>query len=415
MRKIFYLAPVLFALALLLVSCTGWTDTGTTPATTTAATTESTTTVPPVTTAPSPYEGIDRRPSTSFQTTVFAYKNDNVLLKISRPVEWEIMREEEGFAILRDGVRIGSLCGGNAGDTAGFSVLESKTLTVGDIRVTKYIEKGSGEGELRFRYVYKYPSNGYVRAVTLTADYREVDETLEDRLYKNLFTEEKFESDTLGVLNGYFENHADIPSVLIRGNSCIGTSKIGNRLKEMLKNGEKDCTVTAYSRGYARVGTYVNDSSVMASIRAGLYTAVFICGFYGEDEIENLGILKAACDASGTALVIFPAHNEGASIVQRAMATYPSLLCLNWKAELDGLIADGVDRWSLCIDDAHLHSTPLAGYVGAHMIYRALWGEMPFNPVSNTLGQDYIDSILGEYAYAGDAKVYDALPITYLD
>ena len=411
MRKIFYLVPVLFALTLLFVSCTWGTNTGTTPATTT----EATTTAPPVTTAPSPYEGIDRRPSTNFESTVYAYTNDSVLLKISHPTEWEMVRGEDGFNILRGGVKIGSLCGGNAEDTAAFSILESDTLTVGDVRVTKYIEMGSGEGDLRFRYVYKYPSNGYMRTVTLTADYREVDEALERKLYINLFTEEKFESDTLGVLSGDFENRTDIPTVLILGNSFIGTSKIGNILREMLENGEKDCYVEAVSRGYARVGTYTKDQNLMASIRAGQYTAIFICGFYGEEEVYNLGLLKEACDASGTLLVIFPAHNEGASIVQNAVATYPSLLCLNWKAELDGLIADGVNRWSLCIDDAHLHSTPLAGYVGAHMIYRALWGEMPFAPVSTTLGQDYIDSILGEYAYVGDAEVYDEHPITYLD
>ena len=50
---------------------------------------------------------------------------------------------------------------------------------------------------------------------------------------------------------------------------------------------------------------------------------------------------------------------------------------LDWKAEVDALIESGIDRWSFCINDEHQHSTELAGVVGAHMIYRAIYGEIP--------------------------------------
>ena len=91
------------------------------------------------------------------------------------------------------------------------------------------------------------------------------------------------------------------------------------------------------------------------------------------------------------------------------------MFCLNWKAELDGLILGGVDRWELCIDDAHDHSRPLAGYVGAHMIYRAIYGELPTQPLSSSLSQGYIDSILDNYAYVGDGRVFQEDNTTYLD
>ena len=71
--------------------------------------------------------------------------------------------------------------------------------------------------------------------------------------------------------------------------------------------------------------------------------------------------------------------------------------------------------WYLCINDSHKHSTPLAGYVGAHMIYRAIYDEMPTAPMKNTITQSYIDSILGDYAYIGDSKMIDEQNITYLD
>ena len=74
-----------------------------------------------------------------------------------------------------------------------------------------------------------------------------------------------------------------------------------------------------------------------------------------------------------------------------------------------------MDRWDLCINDMHLHSTPLAGYVGAHMIYRAMYGELPEAPMQISINQSYIDSILGDYAYVGDGKAFDDDKITYLN
>lgn len=143
--------------------------------------------------------------------------------------------------------------------------------------------------------------------------------------------------------------------------------------------------------------------------------AVFICGFYSDIEVSNLGVLKEACDKSVTKLVIFPAHNENASVIANAQKKFPTLFCLNWKAELDSLIARGVDRWDLCFDDQHDHSSPLAGYVGAHMIYRAIYGEMPTKPMQQTLSQSYINRILDNYTHDGDMHIFDEDTITYLD
>jgi len=165
----------------------------------------------------------------------------------------------------------------------------------------------------------------------------------------------------------------------------------------MFSVNQKSVSVSALSRGYATVDTYISDESIMDSIRNGTYRTVFICGFYSSSEIKNLGVLKKACDASGTELVIFPAHNESSNVIASATSTYKNLFCLNWKQELDGLIKEGVDRWDLCVDDAHDHSLPLAGYVGAHMIYRALFGELPVQPLSSSIDQNYINSILKDY------------------
>ena len=120
-----------------------------------------------------------------------------------------------------------------------------------------------------------------------------------------------------------------------------------------------------------------------------------------------------ACDISNTMLIMFPAHNENSASISAAQKANPSVRILNWRSELVNLIAEhGVDRWALCINDTYEHSTPLAGYVGAHMIYRAIYGETPKKGLTQSISQYYVDSILGSYSSEG---YYSASPLLYLD
>ena len=131
-------------------------------------------------------------------------------------------------------------------------------------------------------------------------------------------------------------------------------------------------------------------------MRAGYFAAVFMCGFYSTYDVPAFETFVNACKASGTPLAIFPAHNESSD--ELAVKAYPDVYFVNWKGEINALISDGVDRWDMCIDDYHKHSTPMAGYVGAHMIYRALYGEIP--PVVSQYGSLYhsdVTKTLGEY------------------
>ena len=171
--------------------------------------------------------------------------------------------------------------------------------------------------------------------------------------------------------------------------------------------------MTPISRGLANVSTYANDADMIASIQRGDYDILFMCGFYSSGAVDALSTIVAACEKSKTVLVLFPAHNEKLDAVSTACSRYKNVYCINWKAELDRLISTGVSRWDLCVDDTYDHSKPLAGYVGAHMIYRALYGVSPKNGIQNTLSQTYIDSILGNYAEDGDTKRVDDTKIVY--
>lgn len=358
---------------------------------------------------PVPVEQIERRAATAYTTSFLCFKGDGVLLNVTHPKEWSFEKSDAGLDIKREGQTVGQIVEGSAeGD---FTVLESHRLDKRGVEVSRYLEL-SGTDNYRLRYVYKYDSDERTRRVTLTVGLSETDKKTADKLLGGALAKEKVQSDTIGILP---ERLKKARSIIILGNSFVGSSAVGRILSEMLEVNGKDCRVRAVSRGYAQVGTYTDDAAMMADIGNGYYDAVFICGFYGDEQIENLGILKRVCEKSNTVLVIFPAHNENAGLVSDAAVRYPTLTLLNWKAEIDRLIKDGVDRWDMYVNDAHRHSTPLAGYVGAHMIYRAMYGTMPFMPISSELSQLDVDEKLGDYAYVGDAKITPESKITYLN
>ena len=118
--------------------------------------------------------------------------------------------------------------------------------------------------------------------------------------------------------------------------------------------------------------------------------------------------MKQACSDSYTRLVLFPAHNENKSFIRQIEDRHPEVICLNWQEEINRLIKSSQCRAvyrDFCIDDAHQHTTPLGGYVGAHLIYRALFQEIPPYYVGETpLSMESISFYLGSYTDTGKAE-----------
>lgn len=348
------------------------------------------------------YADLERYQSKSFVQAVFSWKNSDQALTMDLPIEWELSKTGNGqFAIYRDENLIGTLSLGEATDLSEWNVLKTTKETTGRIAVKQYLEKrAEGEATYRFRNVYSIKEENQI--VTLTADYTEVADFTNRKLLSSLSLTPLRTDASFGVLS-----NCQKESILILGNSFINSSKVGAILQEMLGNNGKSANVTHISRGYATVKTYIEDSNMMSRIRGGSYDIVFICGFYSSGEVQNLNTLKAACKASGTTLVIFPAHNENAGVVSSACSANSDLLCLDWKSEINALIKNGVDQWDFCINDQHKHSTPLAGYVGAHMIYRALYNAVPKGNVYSYINQAEVNSLLGDYVKTGALDLID--------
>lgn len=328
--------------------------------------------------------------------------NHDIALSFSE--DWNLEKSADGatFNIIYNSKHIGSISKGSA-ESDEWSVVDDYARTLDPmLSVKKFIEKK--DGEYRYRFEYNCTVSDTPTVLSLCIDYVELDANAADRLYKSAVISAPT-TVTDGMLDGIKDGYC-----LILGNSFIGTSNIGYILSDMMYVNNKSANFNAVSRGYAQVSTYTADTAMMNSIERGDYDAVFICGFYANVEANHLATLEEACKKSDTELIIFPAHNEFEGPITAARNKCPKLKFLDWKGELDMLIESGVDKWELCYNDEHLHSTEYAGLIGAHMIYRAMYGEMPSIDSMSSIDVGRAKALFGDYLTSGCVELeYEVL------
>ncbi len=360
------------------------------------------------------YQEIQCFVSSGYAESGFDYNGFDYVLSLRHPKEWSISEDQDGnYAIVRDGRTIGVIRDGTVRDMTEWKNIKYQSTSAGGVTKREYIDKkGSGSSLcFRYRFIYEYTEERTPKRITLTVDYSEVGKVSEKWLYSDSnFVPDIPESDAnLGVFKDLKNGN-----ILIVGNSFVYTSDIGNILIEMMDKNSKDCNVTAIWKANASINDYVKDRQIVSSIKDGSYDALFLCGLYSNEDKTCLDTFKEICDESGTKLVIFPAHNERRNYIDLAFEKYPEMDILDWKNEIDLFILSGKNKWEFCMDDQPLHSTPLAGYIGAHMIYRSIYG-IPKKDLSDTISQKKVDSILGDYKSTGIVKTHSLTSINYFD
>ena len=341
------------------------------------------------------YKDITCEKITTFREVTFHESNSRTQIHIMFPKNWTLKKSNQGYNILQGSKVIGSVAISNAAGSETTECVHSDKMTMSGVNITGNINRVSAEGDTTYirtiSYQYK-EADGNSRTVIITVPYQQIDD---DAAWKMMVKTKKTTAPDpkMGVL----PLADDRDCVLILGNSFVGSSKIGSILQKMCGT---SLSVEAQSRGYARITTYVQDEGVMSRIRSGDYAAVILCGLYDLESVTNLEHMINACASSNTKLAIFPAHNESSSLIGTAGMLHPSALFLDWKGEIDSFISSGIDQSHFCIADSHKHSTPLAGYVGAHMIYRAIFGKIPAEKSYSEVSKSEI-SLLGDYASTG--------------
>ena len=346
------------------------------------------------------------RKSSAFKTHDFAVGDSKTALKLMLPMDWRISGETGQRALLEDDAKIGVVC---VGEVDGNMTLATDE-TVQGISVKTYIGKltRSETNEPYYQVLYAFQdAKGTSCSVLVEIKQSAMDSTLMQWLNRP----------TTETIKGY----KDIPTlslnegngktkILILGNSFVSPnhSAISAILEEVIEVGEQECEVHWYSLGYATVSKYASDTgesfaAARDRINSGEYNLVLMCGLYGSSDVRALKDIQKLCVKTGTRLVLLPAHNEGETHISNALLQYDDLPCLNWKQEIDRLISAGVSRELFCKNDAHSHSTNLGGYVGAHLIYRALFGELP--PIEgyayDSIIQPTLIAPLGDYVTEG--------------
>lgn len=320
----------------------------------------------------------------------FAGGKNTVILEIFS--DWVLNKQANDYKILRNNKEIGY-------------ITPVKPAAVTDIK-----DEGSGIYTQNYKTYYTIYNKGSQKRLGISFECDSSQSILYMDVIYNEISEKLF--DTIIYSSEYrLENvvRANIKNgskkILILGNSFVRTSEIGSFLQEMLTYGGQEFTVEAISIGNAHIVTFADDPSYMRMLESGDYAVVYQCGLYNGSYLDRVEKMKTACEKSNTDFILFPAHNEQAHLVDTCVSMNPGLQVLNWKAELDEFLDNGVDVFDLCYDDGVRHSKPIAGYVGAHMIYRSVFGEMP--PEISYTYMSFAKSLLGNYHQTGTPSKKD--------
>ena len=325
----------------------------------------------------------------------FSFRNSNYFITLLFPKVWYISEEETSFDIYYGVNKIGCISVDSDYTESGWKTIETHEGGNAPLNSTSYIEYNYDEkGDLiyRHRFDYSFTENSYELKLSIFINYIEADG----------FTVFKLREGAKITSKEYYTRYHDLKElrdskILILGNSFISSSQIADILNELFSINNKSCSVNAVSISYATVSKYLDNEEITNEISSKKYDAVFICGLYSEADLTNLNKLIKICNDSDTKLVIFPAHNEKDFLIEDLSFRYPDVYCLNWKNELDMIISSGVSKQELCINDSYSHSNSIAGFVGANMIYRAIYGESPNFDNITTVSKAEINTILYEY------------------
>ncbi len=351
---------------------------------------------PTVTSSQPTYQSLKLRSGGAFKDVAFNFSLGKNTVEAKIFSDWTLKEYSSGYKILKGGKEIGYITSSHLANI-GNMVAEGSGIYTTEFKSYYTIYKKANQHRVRFYYKCDTTqSQLYIDVI-----YTELSEALFDVLCSGV---EYHKENVVNITPS--ENP---PRILVLGNSYIATSEIGAFLQEMLITAGKNWEVEAVSIGGAHVSTYYNNPTYLGKMGSGNYTVVYQCGLYNDTYIDKVGELYNICKRSKTQFILFPAQNEQEHLVDSCVNLYQGLPVLNWQAELNELVDGGVDFFDLCYDDAFYHSKPVAGYVGAHMIYRSIFNELP--PTINNGYMPEVNRILGDYVTTGKPLKTSTSPI----
>lgn len=395
-----------FVLAFALVSCdiNEGAENGQDAVATTTTATQTTTTTVTTTLAPEPfdYKQIECKSVTEWKDVGFAIEGSDSVLLVSLPADWDLEQHGDGYYAFVGGGSVAEIS--TEIPSGNYDILHSSTHKNGNVEAD-YDERVIHDewGDLYNRVIGFWLLDGELNSLYLSLDY----DALDDAAIAHILESMRFGDRGGGELYLDLDKYNSSNKILIIGNSFVGDkfSGISITLDQMLKNGKKTDyvfeNITIYNKS---IKDYTKEPYI-SDMANGKYKLVFMCGIYSKTDVEAMQLAIDACAKSNTGLVFFIAHNEREQWIQEAMARYPDEMYLDWRTEISSFIHSDAIYWQFCMNDGPRHSTPLGGYIGAHMIYKAVFREIPpKHQSSSILSYEKVKSMLGNYPETG---VYD--------
>ncbi len=355
------------------------------------------------------YKKIKCKAVSNWKKAELVVNSNKFYVSLNIPSDWEI---NTSGSILIEGQPIGTVKT-KSPESSKESFKDGNDRSEGNVIIKRTVEKYTDNGKNRYERHFKISQafdSGLIN-LYITVNYNHLDDSASEKLYESI--------SYLGTERTMPEMKNSSKKIIVLGNSFLSNSysRIGLFLNDMLASDGQGFEAEVMSVGMANVSTFAQNAELISRIEKGEFVYVFQCGFYSNEDsfgtALNDGPLKTiidACEKSNTGLILFPAHNEPSAVINNALSKYQNLYCINWKNEIDSLINSGIgdnaptnlSRSDFCLDDNYSHSTPLAGYVGAHMIYRNIFGKAPFDLTSNApLAMTEINSKLINYPKTG--------------
>ena len=253
-------------------------------------------------------------------------------------------------------------------DTVSGTVAEEKTVTIDgvDVQTMSYT---AGADTATTYYSFLFAPDNFFYTLEISADY--ISQTDFAACVSSMQIVE-----LLARNNRLDCRNQDDLRIAIAGNSFISSSQVAPQLQRMLAANGKNAAAQGFSYPNITVSQIAADPQIMHTLCDGNYDVLFLCSAYYSEDVDALSVVEQACQKSGTELVLFPAHNEGTFYTELAYRNTNAKLA-HWKVAIDNLISAGIPESSLIMYDGPRHSTELAGYCGAVMIYGMLYETAP--------------------------------------
>ncbi len=337
-------------------------------------------------------DAIQRTSVRSWREIGFSFDDATRAIAVNVPSDWTLSEKSpKTYSILRNGKEIGKITSELPQNVKEITEVAKSTSNAITTKHEIHLIETDTEYIYRHSFTFAMEYGTKILASRLQVDYGELDDAAAKHILESVAKVEHREGNIkIPVTRSNGKN-----KILIIGNSFVNTSGISNFLKNFIASGKKNTSVYTNVINGAVMRKYATED-ILEPIRSGKYSVVFLCGLYYDADIPVIGTFLEACEKGGAVLVVFPAHNERYPQIPNAKNKYPNVIFLDWKQEIDDIIARGVNYWEFCEDDAYHHSKSPAGYIGAHMIYTALFDEIPAEYTGTRITMTKIRQLVGD-------------------